>query len=242
MAEEFDPQLRRDILDPELIKDQKKVKFEVQTQYKKIIEGTIGRSQTSMPTKNIIEVQTLIKDAFENYYEREGKGEDAQVRFSYEKPDTKLELEIVSLSLERREPGSFSQGGPFAGGVKNLKPILREEKDDPDNPGYKLAILGYWYDNTLRMTCWARTNKAASDRALWVENVMVEYNYYFTSSGVPRVIYQGRGPEVTREFDGVKVYGRSIDYYVKTERLRAVRQKTLELIIVQMAAVNTLIS
>jgi hypothetical protein len=153
-----------------------------------------------------------------------------------------LELEVVSLSLERREPGAFSQGAPFEGKVKNRTPLFREEIDDPDNPGYKLAILGYWYDNVLRMTCWARTNKAASDRALWVENVMVEYGWYFTSSGVSRLIYWGRGPEVTREFDGHKVYGRSIDYYVKTEKLRAVSQKKLEQIIVRMASTNQVVT
>jgi hypothetical protein len=129
----------------------------------------------------------------------------------------------------------FSQGRPMEKKVQNLRPIVREILDDPDNPGYRKAILGYFYDNILRITCWARTNKAANARALWLEDVMEEYTWFFVYSGVNRILYQGRGPERYKDVANNRIYGRSVDYFVRTEKLRTISQKTLEEIVINLA-------
>ena len=104
-----------------------------------------------------------------------------------------MDLETISIRLVRREPGRFSEGRPYEGDVRNLRPILRQVYDDPENPGYKRAEMGYWYDNTVRFTCWARTNKEADARALWFEALMEDYKWFYRLRGVNRVLFHGRG-------------------------------------------------
>ena len=234
----FESALRTDILPEELTENQQKVKIVAETQFHTIVnnsENAIERTQTPNPAKNIIETMSLIKDSIEHCYTRTHITGDAEVQITYENPDTYINLETVSICLEQREPGMYGQGRPFENKTKNLRPILREVKDDPDNLGYKLAILGYFYDNILRLTCWARTNKVANNRALWLENVMEEYSWYFTSAGVNRFLYYGRDKEIVRNVDNNKIYGRPIDYYVRTEKIRAVSQKTLEEIYIHLS-------
>lgn len=234
----FEPQLRTDILDTELSTEPKRIKVAIESQFKRIVDNaeTWDRTTTPGPSKNIIEVMDLIGQAINDYDQRTHKTTDAQVFFTYESPNTDKQLEAISISLIEREPGMYGQGSPSnKSKIKNLRPILREVKDDPDNPGYKRAILGYFYDNILQLTCWARTNKAANARALWLENVMEEYTWYFVLSGVNRIFYHGRGMEISKDISGNRIYGRPIKYYVRTEKIRAVSQKTLETIYVNLA-------
>jgi len=232
----FESFLRKDLLPTGLETDPYQVKAIVKTAFQKQIEltNTIERTKSPLPSKNIIEVMELIYHSITDYEERTRATEDAKVVVVYEKPDIKTNLETISISLVDRNPGMFGQGKPNGNSIRNLKPILREEIEDPDNPGYKRAILGYFYDNTLRLTCWARTAKAANLRALWLEEVMEEYSWFFAYSGVNRFIYSGRPPEIVHEVDNNKYYGRPIDYFVRTEKLRNVSQKKIETIYLKM--------
>lgn len=234
----FDPVLRTDLLDKELATIQDKVKILSEAWIGQIINKATAFEPTKspLPSKNIVEVMDLIKEAIEDYQVRTHVNEDAKVKFLYSYPDVESQLEAISVSHPVREPGMFAQGGPFENKTKQLKPLLREYGEDADNPGYKRAVLGFWYDNVLRLTCWARTNKVANERALWLENVMEEYAWFFGYSGVNRLLYQGRQKEEKIVINGNKVYGRPIDYFVRTEKLRSISQKELEQVCIRLIA------
>jgi len=235
----FESVLRNDILDPELLKSKSGIKVIAETQFVNIIQKAHRPpTKTPLPAKNIVEVMSLFSEAFKDYEIRTHTTEDARVKLLYEKPDREAQLEAISIILEKREPGMYGQGRPFENDVRQLRPLLREETEDPDHPGYKRAVLGQFYDNMLRLTAWARTNKAANDRALWIENVMEEYTWFFVYSGVNRVLYQGRSEEQVREVNGNKIYGKPIDYFVRTEKLRNVSQKELEEVCIRLAIVT----
>lgn len=184
--------------------------------------------------KNINESLEIIEKAIRNYELRYGTNSDAVIDFVYEDPDVLKQLETISVSIERVEPASFSKGAPFQGSVRNLVPMLREVVDDPDNTGYKIAILGYWYDNIVQLTCWSRTNKAANSRAIWLENIMNEYRWYFQYSGISQIVYQGRGTQLVKNINNNKIYGRPINYYIRTESLVRYSQKELEQIYINL--------
>lgn len=230
--------VRTDILTEEQKTPEETVKVYSEQQFNLILHHADRgyKEVTPSPAANIIDVMTLIKNAFEDYYKRTHVGEDAKVVFSYEDPDVPLDLETITIRLGKREPGMYQQGRPGEGKIKQLRPVLREVIDDKEAPGYKRAIMGQFYDNWITLTAWARTNKAANERALWIENVMEEYAWYFGFMGCSRPpLYQGRKEEMTISTDGNRIYGRPIEYYVRTEKIRTVSQKELEQIIVRLA-------
>lgn len=226
--------LRTDILPEALTEEQARViashHYSVATQ--KTVQDP---SRTPANAKNIFQVMALVKDAIEHYEDRTGTIERAQVTVVYDEPDAPIEYETISILLTRREPGAFSQGAPFEGRVKNLRPALREEKVDEEEPGYRRAILGYFHDNLIRLTCWANTNKEANARMLWLEEVMEQYIWYFRTSGVHRFLYYNHDPAIVKTTSNNRLYGRAIDYFVRTETLRVVKQKELEQIYLRYA-------
>jgi len=232
--------VRTDILSSELTKDPHQVQILVGSVYNTIVSNAEKLEKTRTPgvAKEITEVMELIKSAIEDYEKRVHSTNDSKIKISYEEPDKLTDLEALTIKLIRREPGMFAQGTAFESKTRQRRPLLREEVDDLDNPGYRRAIMGQYYDNMLRLTCWARTNKAANERSLWLETVMEEYAWFFVYSGANRVIYEGRGPEETITVDGSKIYGRCLDYFVRTEKIRTISQKELELIVVRISAVS----
>lgn len=214
----------------------------ISPQYSQILETVtrLPRSTTPFPAKNLNEFYDLTRQVIEDYERRENVIADGKVKFIEEEPDYPKDLNvIISYSLVRREPGAFGQNHPFEkGSIKNLAPILREEVEDIENPGYKRAILGYWHDNEVKFTVWARTNKVANDKALWFEGIMQEYSWYFTSHGVARCLFLERKKDFVSEVDNNKMYGRPMHYFVRTETLRTISQKKIELIEVQSGRTN----
>jgi len=231
----FESVLRTDILSTELSTSRENIQVIVETQFNEIVRNVESKSATPYPAKNINETMELILLAIQDYLERESKTEDAKVNITYDEPNQETDLETISVCIENRTAGAFSKGAPGEGRIHNLKPILREIGDDPDAPGYKRAILGYWYDNILSLTCWARTNKSANNRALWLETMMEEYMWFFRIKGVSRILYQGRGKDITKNISNNIFFGRPVLYYVRTESIRALRQKTLEQIYIKLA-------
>jgi hypothetical protein len=191
------------------------------------------RTKSLSQAKSLLEFYELVGQAIDNYESRAGTSSDNRVIFTEEEPDTGAGTETITFSVARREPGAFAQGAPMKGAHKNLRPIFRETLDDPNNPGYRITTLGYWYDNIVRFTCWARTNKVANARAEWFEALMEEYSWWFKLQGVDRVLFHGRNTDIVATVSGNKWYGRPLDYFVRTEKVRAFREKTIEEILVK---------
>ena len=190
--------------------------------------ATDVRSKTVGVAKDIEGFYSLVEESVRHSESVGGTSEESKVDFTRDYSLSEFTNEIMTYKLLKREPGDFSQGPPFGGTVKNYKPKLREEIEDPDNPTYKKLIFGYWHDNLVEFTCFARTNKEADDRALWIENLMNNYLWFFRYSGVNRVLYFGRGTETSEKFDGYTIHGRSIKYFVRTEDIVTVSEKEIE--------------
>lgn len=190
------------------------------------------RMQTPTAAKDIREFSLLVKQAIENAQTREKARQ--LVNFSYEAPNSTTELERITFAVVERDPGGFDQGSPMKQEVRNLRPILREEIEDPNAPGYRLAILGKHFDHIVRLICWAKVSWQAFDRMLWLENVMDNYAWWFTSQGINRVIYWGSKGEIVLTVNDNKIYGRPVDYFVRTEKLQTVSTKTMTELVIQL--------
>lgn len=230
----------QDLLRPELVASTPRVTVQQVTHM--VLNRASGdstpRSKTLGKAKSLLEFYALVRQAIDDYEKRASVPPELRINFTEEEPDAKTEAETITFSLFRREPGGFGQGAPFEPSVRNLRPIIREDIDDPCNPGYRKIVLGYWHDNIVRYTCWARTNKAANARAKWFEDMMEEYSWWFALQGVSRVIYWGQQKDVMINVDNNRWYGRPIDYFVKTETLHTYSEKELEQILVRLAVVD----
>ncbi len=226
-----------DILDDDLTEDNIRITVEriFDLQVGKDLTGLSSKSRTPRESKSLIGVYDLIRKAIEDMEKRQRTPQENKITFTEEEPDNKALTEVITFSLIKREPGAYGQGSPFESNVRNLRPIFREEQDDPENPGYRIATTGYWHDNIIRLTCWAQTNKTANARAEWLENLMEEYSWFFKAEGVARVLFWGRDSDIIKSIDNNKWYGRPMDYFVRTETIRAFSEKKIEEILLKVA-------
>lgn len=241
--------LRNDILPDSLT--QQEAKVIVKYHFDSIIESSrknrpqdAAKSVTPGKAKDIYEFFELVKQVTEHRQVAMNVSEDSKVFMTQEFSEVEQHLETISFSVMKRQPGSFSEGAPFQGDVKNLRPILREVVDDVDNPGYRKVIQGYWYDNLVKFTCWAKTNKEANDRSLWLEQLIEDYTWFFRISGVSRVYFWERLADSVEDTTNSiksttnKYYGRSLVYYLRTEKITTLSEKELEQVIVNVHTSN----
>jgi len=229
--------LLQDILDDDLKVDNRRLV--VRQLYQSYFDSDTSHIAARLRTpKNAVsklqDVYSLIGRAISDYETRAGTPSTETVTFTEETPDKKFNPEVISISCISSIPGAFSQGAPMEGKIKNLRFIPRESVDDPDHPGYRVAMLGYELDNLLRLTCWARTNKAANRRADWFQDLMFEYDWWFCAEGINRIIFMGRREDKVLEKDGVKWYGRPLDYFVRCEKIKMRSERAIEEILVNL--------
>lgn len=218
-----------DVIPIELLEDNKIIFSGQYTQIVQAFKDAGPPLKSPLPAKNINEFYDLVKNIIVDRERRENVSEEKKIVFTEEEPDyAKDDPVTITFSLVKREPGAFSSGGPMRGRVKNYTAILREEIQDPEDPQYKKAILGYFHDNEIKFTVWARTNKVANERALWFEGLMQEYRWYFAMQGVSRLLFLKREADSVSEVKGQKLYGRPLHFYVRTETLQIISEKTLQ--------------
>jgi len=193
---------------------------------------TTTHSRTPQASKNIYETFDLIRWSLEKHWTEEGRPTRNSPIFTYEVPDINTILPCISAGIVRREPGAYSRGAPFEGGVKNRRPMIREEVDDEDNPNYKKLVFGYWFDNIVTLTCWSRTNKEANDLAFWLEKHMFDYTWVFRTCGIAKILYDGRDRERELKVDNNMIYGRPIRYFIRTELITTLSERKLSQIII----------
>lgn len=227
----------QDILNEDLTNNQQRILVQ------RVFENTITTSaRTSLPrsktpgsAKSLLEFYDLVRLAKDDYETRQDISDEYKIIFTEEEPDIESETETITFGLVKRVPGAFGQGSPFEADVKNMRPVFRETGADVENPGYNYAVHGYWYDNIVKFTCWAQTNKAANTRAEWFESLMSEYDWWFKLQGVNRVLFWGRDADIVTVIDNNKWYGRPLNYFVRTEKLRVFSEKQMEEILIRLA-------
>lgn len=192
-------------------------------------------SKTPGQAKNYFEFVELVEKAVRDFEEREQAPYRRKLDFSWERPNKAEETERITISLLERKPGVYAQGAPGQGSVRNQRPILRQKVTDKDNPGYNVAVMGKTFDNHIGFTLWAQTNKEAIERAFWFEDLMEKYTWYFRASGVGRVLFYSQEEDSFEDNDGQKIYGRRLVFFVRTERITELSEKTVEEIFVNLS-------
>ena len=151
--------------------------------------------------------------------------------------DDNINGEVITYSILERKPGTFEQTGISSAlserNIRQRRKMFREVTADPEYPGSRLYSYGQWFDNVVAFRVWARTNKVANKRALWLEKTLEQWEWYLTASGVSKAIYLGRDEDQVFTPNNFKVSCRTLRYFVRTERITTVREQILRSLIIK---------
>jgi len=197
--------------------------------------GIDPKLRTPRPAVDITEFFGLVGLALK--YQQEIDGTKVPLLYTEQFPevDDNLKTEVISYSLLQRMPGTFEKTSAHRamseGNIRQMRPLVRESIIDPDYPGFKIFTLGQWFDNKVAFEIYARDNRTANQRALWFESFMENWMWYFKASGVQQIAYEGRGSDAVLSPDNRKIVVRPLVYYVRTEKIRVIKEHVLRSII-----------
>jgi len=194
----------------------------------------------------------LVKTAIEDIQERAGTSSQARVLFSEEEPQFHADrqqtgsiTEYISFRLIDRIPGKVSGGRHGArthgeDGRREWVPRLRYIKQEPGEILTKTLVMGQFFDNVVEFSCWAQSNKAANARALWFQDLMSSYRWFFKASGVSEVYFVQQMED--NSFDGEnganKLKQRRLLFMIRTDRTFTLEESVLRQLLVKVGVVT----
>ena len=190
-----------------------------------------GRLRTPRPAVDIDGFFRLVGNAIQQQQLLEGVANPISYLEDTPEEDDNLTGETIVYSLLERLPGHFEQknlGMAMSNRtMRQRKKLFREAIKDPDNPGMKIFTYGEWFDNTVCFKVYARTNKVANRRALWLEDTIDRWIWYLKASGLSEIAYLGRGADEYLSPENRKIVCRPLHYYIRTEKVTVVREHIL---------------
>ena len=219
----------------------------------KIFESVIGdgfvqkkspRILDTYPPQDLPGFFNLVNEALTDYQDRKGIVGADRVGFTEEGPPGDLTTEVITYKVVNRRPGA--QTGSIReilsdmGVKREYRPRLRYYYDDPNRPLKRIGVMGQFFDNVIELTCWAATNKAVNARALWFEQFMDTYHWYFKYvGGFREIVFVQRLED--KYWEDIKTQGnllksRSMQYYVRTDRTYEISESVLRDVLINIAA------
>ena len=194
------------------------------------------RLRTPFPAKDVDGFFRLVGQALQAQQEAEGVQNPIVYTEDMPETDDNITSEVITYCVKGRKPGhvqQVGQGGAMRDRIqRSRKKRFREAYDDPENPGLKIYTYGQEFDNIVEFKIWARTNKTANARAMWFENFMEQWCWYFEASGVKTIHYEGRDEDIHLSPENRKLVCRPPVYYVRTEKVSVVKEYSLRSLVV----------
>lgn len=190
-----------------------------------------NRLKSPEPAKDIDGFYELVGQALRQYQLQEGKAEDRLIIFTEDWPPDEYKRETISFQLKSRMPAVMGKTAP-EGSPREYKPNLRDSFPDPDVPGHEIHEIGWMMDNYIRFVVWSQSNKEANKLALWFEDFMNCFLWFFRKQGVNQLYFYEREDDF--QIFEKRLVGRPLVYFVRTEKVTQVRERVLEELVVSL--------
>jgi hypothetical protein len=199
-------------------------------------EARSPRLRTPAPATDIDGFFRLVGQALKRQQEIDGAKKEIFYTEEFPEKDDNINGEVITYSVVSRLPGTFERKNVGAamneGNIRQRRKIFREATIDPDHPGSRIYTYGQWFDNRVEFDIIAQTNKTANQRAIWFEDFMDSWTWFFEANGIASLRYEGRGADSVVTPENKKIAIRPMIYYVHTEKVTVVREHTLRSLIV----------
>ncbi len=157
----------------------------------------------------------IASDLIQNAQERSGIKEEKIVKLVEEYPPESFESygdEVISFRVLRREPALMSPKGTDR---PHRKSTFYYDVVRAENPNKVIVIESRPIDHSIEFNCWAKSNKLANARALWLEKLFVTHSWAFEVQGVERFYWKGRGPDTYTTTGGQRLFYRPVSFFVR---------------------------
>ena len=153
----------------------------------------------------------IISDA----QDRDGVDADKKVSLVEEYPPDRISDfgdELICYRLLKREPANMNTKGT---GRPQRKSMYAYDVRTSTHPNKTVVVESRPIEHVIEFSCWAKSNKLANSRALWLEKLFVNHAWAFEVQGVERFYWKNRGPDTYMTSGGQRLIYRPIKLFVR---------------------------
>ena len=120
--------------------------------------------------------------------------------------------EVITYKVVSRRPGMMNRD---ATGRPVRKSTYSYETQIVDEPNKNIFVESRPVDHIVEFTCWAKTNKLANSRAIWLEKLLVNNSYVFEIKGAERFFWEERTADGFEDIENQRLYYRPIRFFLR---------------------------
>jgi hypothetical protein len=120
--------------------------------------------------------------------------------------------EVITYKIISRQPGQMNRD---ASGRPQRKGLHSHDLQDPSLPNKVVVVNTRPTDNEIEFSCWSKTSTIASNRVLWLENLLITHDWVYQTQGVDRFWWVSRGADTFTSVSGQRLYQRPIRFKVR---------------------------
>ena len=141
--------------------------------------------------------------------------ENKRVTLVEEYPPTDMSLygdEVITFKVISRKPGMMNKD---ATGRPVRKSTFYYETEISEEPNKNIFVESRPVDHIVEFTCWAKTNKLANSRVIWLEKLLVNNSFVFEIKGAERFFFEERISDGFLDIENQRLYYRPIRFFLR---------------------------
>lgn len=127
--------------------------------------------------------------------------------------------EVITWKVIKREPGKMDSK---ATGRPQRRPMHSHNLNFAESPNKVIIVESMPIDHVIEFTVWSKAARIANKRALWLERLLIDHSWAFTSKGVEKFYWQGRLSDTFQTASGQRLYARPNRYFVRLREFHSV--------------------
>ena len=158
---------------------------------------------------------SISSNLIENSQLKSGIIENKFVKLVEEYPPTSMAEygdEVITYKVISRKPGMMNRD---ATGRPVRKSTFSYETEIVEEPNKNIFVESRPVDHIVEFTCWAKTNKLANARAIWLEKLLVNNSYVFEIKGAERFFWEERTADGFEDIENQRLYYRPIRFFLR---------------------------
>lgn len=132
--------------------------------------------------------------------------------------------EVITYRIIKRTPGMMDTK---AKGRPQRTYLFSHDLRFAEHPNKVIEVQSMPKDHQIEFSCWSIKASIANRRALWLENLLINHKWVFTSQGVERFNWEERGADRMMLVSGQRLYERPLRFFVRLREFHTVAHPLL---------------
>ena len=120
--------------------------------------------------------------------------------------------EVIVYRVISREPARMNRTGT---GRPQRKATYSYDFNGPQYPNKSIVVENRPVDHIIEFSCWAKTNRLANSRALWLEKLLINNSWRYETKGVEKFYWEGRGADTYMTSGEQRLFYRPLRFFVR---------------------------